>query len=84
MTKVKSSNGKQIELQEGWIFNRRVAALIVGALAFVVAFGINSTAQAYFREHVDELDRSEAWLIYTLFFLIIAIITINILWRYLI
>lgn len=75
---------RDIDLKEGWFFNRRVAALIVGALAFVVAFGINSTAQAYFKEYVNELDRAEAWLIYTSIFIVLAIVVINLLWRYLI
>jgi len=75
---------KEIELKEGWFLNRRVAALIVGALAFAVAFGINNTAQAFFREHVNELDRGEAWLIYTGIFLILAILAINLLYRYLV
>lgn len=68
---------------DGIILNQKVATLIIGALSFVVAFGINSTAQAAFKEHVSELDRTEAWLIYTVIVLVVTIIVINILWRYL-
>lgn len=67
----------------GWFLNQKVATLIITAFGFVVAFGINSTAQAAFREHVSELDKTEAWLIYTIIALIVAIIIINLLWRYL-
>lgn len=68
---------------EGWFLNKRVAALMVGALAFVVAFGINSTAQAFFNEHVSPLNRSETWLVYTIVALIVAILVINLLYKYL-
>lgn len=68
---------------QGWFFNQKVAALIIGALSFVVAFGINSTACAAFKEHVGELDRTEAWLIYTVIAFVLAILVINLLWKFL-
>lgn len=71
-------------LHRGFIFNKRVAALIVGALAFIVAFAVNSLVQAAFKEHVAELDKTEAWLMYTLAAVIIAIIIINLLYKYLV
>lgn len=68
---------------QGWFFNQKVATLIIGALSFVVAFALNSTVQAAFREHVSELDKTEAWLIYTVIIFFVAIIVINLLWIYL-
>lgn len=68
--------------KQGWVFNKKVSAMIIGAFSFVVAFGISSTARSIFEENVGLLDRSKYWAIYTVIAFIIAVLVINALWRY--